>query len=329
MKRISFLYSILLSTIFISCNNGNEQNVPYKEYISPDSSFKVSIPNDLNLDSRSRSNYMVFTGDKKYIYINKFADYSFDEESIKINQPGDPYHFDLIEQTDTTKLYKYSKGLLVLYEFYLLKKLSNGYYLISIKDDISNKSDIIARGLRVYDSLRLNHETPTQGEKAKETSPQKEAGKVSSTADPSMNNYATKKYSFSYPKDWIITENPNSVTDVHIGSNTSNIGLTVVSFVTEQTLESIQEEGDESMRQSGYDVVEFQTLEINNIRAYRRLYFAINKDADILSDDEVDTRIISYSLKKGNQFFNVKFGNCNTDDKQKLAERIIKTFKCL
>ena len=319
--------------MFFSCNNASKQELSYTEYISPDGKYIVAIPNHLSKDPRSKSDFMAFTGKDVFIYISKQTDSLIDESSLKINQPGDKFVFDLIEETDSTKLYKSSQGLLTLYEYYLIKKLDNNYYLITIKDNLSNKSDIIKTGLRIYTSLRLKEEKKMDSAKKesemnlKDTNNNVQESKKNYTyTNANYKAYTTRLYTIQYPKDWTVTEKPDKLTDVHIGSNKSNIGLTVVTFDTDKSLESVQKTGDDNMRQAGYDVVEYQNLLLDNTKAYRRTYFAINKDADILSDD-LNVTIISYMLKKGNKLINLKFGNCADDKAKETASNIIKTLK--
>ena len=132
-------------------------------------------------------------------------------------------------------------------------------------------------------------------------------------------------YSIQYPKDWVVTKNINEFTDVHIGSTTANIGLTIIQFSTEQSLNDVQKSSDENMVNAGFDIVEKQELIINGSKAYERTYFTIDKNVDIFSDN-YNIAFMSYILKKDSIIYNIKFGNCYKDEHAKIARKLINTF---
>lgn len=314
MKNVIYPFILLLCFLASCGNTGNNQTV-FKEYISPDGNYKVSIPADLNKDSRSRSDFMAFTSDGTFIYITKEANYSLDEKTLKVNQEGDPYVFNLVETTDSTKLYKYTKGLLVIYGFYLIKRMQGENFLISIESSRLSRSRILETGFKVYSSLVPNNEIKAVGNTVKEVG-------------TSMKTYRTDAYSIQYPATWIVTENLDELTDFHIGSDVINIGFTMVNFPTDASLDEILNIGDSNMTEAGYDIVAKQNLQIDGVKAVARTYFIINKDEDLYSDNR-NISIISYMFKKGDEFYNIKFGNCFHEEEEKIANTIIKTFKFL
>lgn len=313
MKRFFIYFMITLPFFLTSCNDGSDKEEAFKEYLSPDKNFKVSMPISLNLDKRSRNNFMAFTKENVFIYISKQKNASLNEDVIKINQTGDKFRFDLVEETDSTKLYKYSKGLLVLYEYYLIKRIKSGYYLITIKDNISNKNNIINTGLKIYSSLKDNVKNDN-----------KEIKKNKIVFTPKT--YSSKSYVIQYPSDWVITENPDESTNLHIGSTKTNIGFTITHFSTNESLDVIQEASDNNMKQAGFDIVIKGKQRIDKSKAYFTTYFMINQNADVFTAEQNIT-IMSYLFKKGNILYNIKFGNIENKEHEQLVNNIINSFK--
>ena len=146
---------------------------------------------------------------------------------------------------------------------------------------------------------------------------------------PTMKTYSSHLYSIQYPDNWIVTENLNEMTDVHIGSTEENIGLTILHFITEQSLEQIQKSSDNNMVEAGFNVVEKQELKINGAKVLETTYFKINADFDIINDDIEKNSItfMSYLIKKDGILYNIKFGNCYKEEHEKFARHMITTFR--
>lgn len=308
MKKIFLFIFVTLSFLLISCNGKVKNEESFKEYISPDKSYSFSIPASLKKDSRSRSDLMAFTKENAFIYIRRQQEASLDENEININQNGDKFTFDLVEETDSTKLYKYSQGLLVLYEYYLIKKLQCGNYLIIIKDNTASKDQITNIGLKIYSSLKdyceemvndeiLNEESKTSLEKS----------------------FSTFFYSIKYPRGWQVQENLDEMTEAYIGYQPDNFGFTITRFETDYSLSDINEDGKQDLRQAGFKILGEKLMEVDGAKCYRAL--------QMISIQKQKVKNISYTFKKGNMLYNIKFGNVTAKEHEILASEIMNSFR--
>ena len=305
MNRLFQFTLLSLFCVLITCC-GNNKEEAFKDYISPDRSFSVSVPASLDKDPRSRSDFMAFTKENVFIFVTKQSEASLDEDAIKVNPPGDKFVFDLVEETDSTKLYKYSQGLLVIYEYYLIKKLQCGNFLITIKDNVSSKDNIVSTGLKIYSSLK--DYTKVQNADAAEES------RSSSLEE----TYSTRYYSVKYPKGWQIMEHMDEMTEVYIGYQPENFGFTIVRFETDYSLSELNAEGNENLRQAGFKILENKQMTIIGEKGYRTVLEITIQGQKV--------KHISYSFKKGDMLYNVKFGSVTTKAQEKLAAEIIKSF---
>ena len=144
---------------------------------------------------------------------------------------------------------------------------------------------------------------------------------VSSTKDTQENIssvYSNNYYSIKYPKGWNVIEQLNEMTDVYIGSETENFGFTIVRFKTDYTLSEINADGNENIRQAGFRIKEEKTINLRGLKCYRAIYE--------VSVQNKNVKQISYTFKKGNMLYNIKFGSVTAKAQEALASKIIETF---
>ena len=111
------------------------------------------------------------------------------------------------------------------------------------------------------------------------------------------------------------------MSDVYIGSTNGKIGFTVLFFDTELSLSEVINMGNVDMKKAGINVVSNKIITINGQPCYKQVHeFWMNGN---------HVKHISYTFKKGQKIFNVKFGslynevNANTA----LIDEIIGSFK--
>ena len=113
--------------------------------------------------------------------------------------------------------------------------------------------------------------------------------------------YSNSLYSIFYPADWKYKENINEMTDVYIGSESKGIGFTIVRIFTATSLEEANKEAISNAHMNGIAVSDNKLIRINGVNCYRNI---LN-----MSVNGIKVKQISYTLKKGDYLYNIKFGN--------------------
>ena len=137
---------------------------------------------------------------------------------------------------------------------------------------------------------------------------------------PSYFTRDKETYSVEYPSQWRILEKPDALSDVYIGDASGDIGFTVLYFDTVLSLDVINREAVAGMKKAGIKPVSNEKIEINGTPFYKTVYeFPLGA---------ISCKQISYTAKKGNKAFNIKFGNNKTVMEQngELIEKIINSF---
>ena len=141
------------------------------------------------------------------------------------------------------------------------------------------------------------------------------------TQSPSYLIWDKEKYSVEYPSQWCVLEKPDALSDVYIGDTKGDIGFTVLYSDTDFNLDKINREAVSGMKKAGINPVSNEKIEINGMLFYKTVYeFPFGA---------IECKQISYTTKKGNTAFNLKFGNNKTVMEQngELIERIVNSFK--
>lgn len=131
--------------------------------------------------------------------------------------------------------------------------------------------------------------------------------------------YSTSLYSIKYPNDWQVVERLNAMTDAYIGSTTDDFGFTIVRFEIDLSLAEINEVGNADLQQGGIRILEDKLVEVAGVKCYRAVHEIVLPNQTV--------KHISYAFKKGDMFYNLKFGDVNTKEKEQLVSDIVKSFR--
>ncbi len=131
--------------------------------------------------------------------------------------------------------------------------------------------------------------------------------------------YSTNLYSIKHPKGWQVVERFNEMTDAYIGDQTDDFGFTIVRFEVDLSLAELNAEGNANLRQGGIKILEDKLIEVDGVKCYRAVHE--------ISLPNQTVKHISYTFKKGNMLYNIKFGDVKTKDKEKLVDGIMNSFR--
>ena len=196
------------------------------------------------------------------------------------------------------------------YDLYMLKRLEGRNYLIKVSSDVFGQSEVVEIIKHIYSSIKpiKIERNETTGVMAKYTQ-----------AVSLCKTYSTKFYSIKYPKQWLVQEHLDEMTEVYIGSKADNFGFTIVRFETDYSLSEINAEGNKNAHQAGFRILENKQWEINGEKCYTTI--------QEISIQNQKVKHISYTLKKDNMLYNIKFGNVTTKTQRKLAAKIMDSFQ--
>ena len=136
---------------------------------------------------------------------------------------------------------------------------------------------------------------------------------------PLSAQYSTSLYSIKYPNGWQVVERLNAMTDAYIGSTTDDFGFTIVRFEIALPLAELNAEGNTDLQRGGIKILEDKLVEVAGVKCYRAVHEIV------LSGQTV--KHISYTFKKGDMLYNLKFGNVKTREKELLVADIVKSFR--
>lgn len=109
------------------------------------------------------------------------------------------------------------------------------------------------------------------------------------------------------------------MTEVYIGHQPENFGFTIVRFITDSTLSEVIAEGNENLRQGGFRILKEKQMTVDRMKCYRAVQ-------EIYSHGK-KVKHISYTFKKGDVLYNIKFGSVTTKKQEKTAVEIIGSFR--
>ena len=309
MKKVFLFFTTTL--LLLSCNN-NEETIQYELHMSHDKEYEVDIPVDFE-ESSSFLDMMLFSERESasYLQIEQLYTrslYDYANEKMMDLEKFSPHSY---SQTDSSIFYKTTGGTLAAsYDLFMTKKLDKKTYIIHLSSVKLNKEKV--------ESI-IKHVQKSMVAHSKEMNLIIDTTNTSSNTKDEYKTRNTNFYSIKYPTKWDILENPDEMTDVFIGNN--ELGFTVLFFDTDVSLSEINEEGNTNMRLAGAKVISNKKMSINGQSCYKSIYE--------FNVDNMDVKQISYTFKKKNTMYNVKFGNdkkvmnANND----LIEEIINSFK--
>lgn len=313
---MSHKITLLLTTIvvfFYSCNNAKE--IQYKSHMSHNKAYEVEIPIDFT-ESESIGDLLGFMQEKShsFIVIQSLKDGESLSHFAESNNGGGNFNYSLIQQTDTSRYYKITRGTTMwcAYQLYMTKKVDGNQYIISVSSDVLSKDRLIAIMEHVQRSLS------SHSQEMEIIDGQNDDGEDNNNTFVTRN---TNYYSIDYPIEWSIVTNPDQMTDVYLGDPEGKIGCTILFFDTDYTLSELNEEGNASMKDAGATIISSTKISINGQSCYRTIFeFSLG---------DMKVKQVSYLFKNDETMFSVKFGNDKkeVDGNIALIEKIISTFK--
>ena len=302
---------VVFSLLFFSCTQ--KKDITYTKYSSVDNTYSVEIPSDA-IKGKCIADYMNFVNNNTdlIISIQYFNEENLDDYINNNDITNKTFSYTLFQSSDTTSFYKITRGnnMWSAYELYMLKRLEGKNYLIKVSSDILGQSEIIEITKHIYSSIKQTK---------KGTNETVDVTTKNTQVVPLEKTYTTKFYSIKYPKQWLVQKPLDEMTEVYIGSQTDNFGFTVVRFETDYSLSEINAEGNENLRQTGFRILENKQGEIKGEKCY--------KTVQEISIQNQKVKHISYTFKKDNMLYNIKFGSVATKTQQKLVTEIMKSFQ--
>lgn len=304
---ITFAISIVL---LISC--GQRKELTYNSYTSVDNVYRVEIPSSAT-QGRCNMNVMNFENKNSnlIIVIQRISEKSIDEYIRNKDITNNTFTYNLFQFSDTTSFYKITRGsnMWSAYDLYMLKRLDGSNYLVKVSSDVIGQSEMIDMIKHIY--LSMKSKDAEEGNVAFVASKDEETFLLEKT-------YSTPFYSIKYPKQWQVQEHLDEMTEVYIGYQPDNFGFTIVRFETDYTLSEVNAEGNENVRQAGIRILEEKQMKVDGAKCYK----AIQE----ITIQEQKVKHISYTFKKGDMLYNIKFGSVKTKAQENLASNIIDSF---
>ncbi|MBP5368524.1 MAG: hypothetical protein J6Z01_08760 [Bacteroidales bacterium] len=137
-----------------------------------------------------------------------------------------------------------------------------------------------------------------------------------------MKQYSSNLYSISYPSYWLCVEHPNDNIDVAFGQ-TIGIAFSIFHIDSDQSLKNIVDYANKEMQlQFSAKILSNNIIKLCNIDCYKTTY-------TFSYGNTVDNKQISYALKKGRTYYNIRFNGdkYDIDNNAQLIETIINTFE--
>ena len=195
------------------------------------------------------------------------------------------------------------------YDLYMLKRIEGNNYLIKVSSDVLGQSEMTEMIKHIYKSMQ-----PDRAEKTGITSVSEKEQIISLEK-----TYSTGLYSIKYPKSWQKQEHLDEMTEVFIGYQPDNFGFTIVRFETDYSLDDVNTEGNDNVRQAGFRILDEKLIQVDGVNCYRTI--------QEISLQGQEVKHISYTFKKYNMLYNVKFGSVTSDAQERLATKIMESFR--
>lgn len=298
------------SLLFFSC--GQKKEISYNKVSSVDKTYSVEVPS-YAVQGKCIADLMSFENTNSHLIITiqhidegSLAEYIRNKD-VTINS----FSYNLFQSSDTTYFYKITRGnnMWSAYDLYMLKRLEGKNYLIKVSSDVLGQSEMINMINHIYSSLKL-----------KNAGDEEAAVVASEDVETSLleKTYSTQFYSIKYPKQWQIQEHLDEMTEVYIGYQPDNFGFTIVRFETEYSLSEVNAEGNDNVRQAGFRILEEKQMKVDGAKCFRTIQEITIQGQKV--------KHISYTFKKGDMLYNVKFGSVTTKAQETLASDIIDSF---
>lgn len=320
------LFIGLWLSVFLLSSCGQSKNISYRQCTSADNSYTLQVPANAS-QTDAIADLLAFGDKNQNLNISiAHAQGGNISDNVSTSGTGEGFVYTPTRSSDSCIFYRVTRGnnFWVAHDLYMLKQVGNTYFIINVNSDKMDESDLISIIEHIYASLQLSapvsvnqqlHAQPAllavADNKPATVAQKPDAVSLSRT-------YSTPYYSVKYPQGWQYQENLNEMTDVYIGSEPDNFGFTLVRGNTDYSLVEVMTQGDENLRQAGFRVLESKKTTVSGRPAYRSVH-------EVSVSGEV-VRHISYTFKKGEMLFNVKFGSVTSKAQEVLAAQIMQSF---
>ena len=310
--KVTLLLTTFVALLY-SCNN--ESVIQYKLHMSHNKAYEVEVPIDFT-ESESIGDLLAFTQEKShsFIIIQQLKDGESFSHFAENNNTGGNFNYSLVQQTDSTRYYKVTRGTTMwcAYQLYMTKETGDNQYVISISSDVLGKDRLFTIMEHIQRSLT------GLSQKIEIIDGNKDVDDGNNSTFTTRN---TNYYSIDYPKEWSIVTNPDQMTDVYLGDPEGKIGCTILFFDTDYSLSELNEEGNANMKDAGATIISSTKISINGQPCYKTIFeFSLG---------DMKVKQVSYLFKKDETMFSVKFGNDKkeVDGNIALIEKIMSSFK--
>lgn len=308
MNRTFFIGIVVSLLLLSSC--GQKKEMTYNAYESPNKSYSIEIPSSA-VQGKCFADFMSFEdkASRLIISVRHVEESSLNGNIHSEGAAEGGFTYSLFHSSDTTTYYKITKGnnMWSAYELYMLKRMKGRNYIIQVSSDKFGQSEMVEMIKHIHSSMK-------QHLAGKEDAIAREDGLNTMLGS----SYSNKYYAIKYPKGWKVIEHLDEMTNVYIGSEVDNFGFTIVRFETDYTLSEINKEGNESLRQAGFKIKEDKLIILRGMKCYRAIHETNVQNQEI--------KQISYTFKKGNMLYNIKFGSVTTKAQETLAAKITESF---
>lgn len=301
---------VVSSLLFFSC--GQKKEISYNKVSSVDKTYSVEVPS-YAVEGKCIADFMSFenTNSHLIITIQHIDEGSLAEYIRNEDVTNNSFSYNLFQSSDTTYFYKITRGnnMWSAYDLYMLKKFEGKNYLIKVSSDVLGQSEMIDMINHIYSSMKL-----------KDAEDEDAAVIAAEDVDTPLleKTYSTQFYSIKYPKQWQVQEHLDEMTEVYIGYQPNNFGFTMVRFETDYSLAEVNAEGNENVRQAGFRILEEKQMKVDGVKCYRAI--------QVITIQGQTVKHISYTFKKGDILYNIKFGSVATKAQETLASEIVGSF---
>lgn len=311
MNRKFFITLAIPIVLFISC--GKRRAMTYNCHISADNTYSIEIPSEA-IRGKCYMDMMSFEDKDLHliIIIQRIFENSIDEYIRNQKITNNTFTYSLFQSSDTTSFYKITRGnnMWSAYDFYMLKRIDGSNYLVKVSSDVLGQSEMKDMIDRIYSSM-----------KSKDAREDDVAVVAAEDVEKPLleKTYSVSFYSVKYPKQWHVQENLDEMTEVYIGYQPDNFGFTIVRFETDYTLSEVNEEGNENLRQTGFRILEEKQMKVDGVKCYKAIQEITIQGQKV--------KHISYTFKKDDMLYNIKFGSVTTKAQETLASEIVGSFR--
>lgn len=307
------IYFTAICTLILSCVSCGK-HVSYKTYTSHNKTYEVEIPSQYSLHN-SINCMLAFTSSSENVTLSIDTIPTYvNLEDLTNDKAGQSFDYSIDETAgDSILVYKITRGnnMWCAHEIYQTKIVGRTKFVVKISSDKISKAELTKISNHICQSISIRE--PSIEESNTVTNNKQRANQYKSLS--------TSQYSIEYPNAWTVVHNVDEMIDAYIGESSGKFGCAISCFDTDYSFSKICEDMTENMRAINATINTASAITLNGQRAY--------KLSCEYSYGGQSVKEISYTFKKGNTLYNVKFGtNIESVNKNHtLIEHMISSFK--